>query len=67
MKPKYKPLFEAIQAGDGDIAIAQAACLIENNVPPVQVFSDYLEPYLKEVGEPFPRLKIFLPDKKRSN
>ena len=46
------------------VALAQAA--LAEGVTPIELFSDVIQPVLKEIGDAFARLDVFLPDLMRA-
>lgn len=62
MDDKYSKLQEAIFAGDPDTGVAEVVSLAEAGVPPVEIFTQCIQPTLVIVGERFSRLDIFLPE-----
>ncbi len=53
---------QAIHDGDEERAWALAQQTLEANISPIQVFNECIVPTLKDVGEKFSRLEIFLPE-----
>jgi 5-methyltetrahydrofolate--homocysteine methyltransferase len=57
-----EPLAEAIRTGDDDAAGLLAQQAVDAEVPPREIFDTCIVPVLKDVGDQFGRLEIFLPE-----
>jgi methylmalonyl-CoA mutase cobalamin-binding domain/chain len=55
-------LGEAIRSGEKEDAAALAQQAIDTGVPPQEIFDACVVPVLKDVGDQFGRLEIFLPE-----
>ncbi len=62
MADRFDSLERAIRAGDVEGGRAEAARLVEDGLPPLDIFSGCIEPVLADIGEKFARLEIFLPE-----
>jgi len=58
----YTALIEAIRTGDPEAGAAEAERLAQSGVSPLEIFRECIEPCLKDVGDQFSRLEIFLPE-----
>jgi len=61
-KDLLKNLEEAIRSGDEPLAEEMANKAVEQGATPIQLLQDHLVPTLKDIGEKFGRLEIFLPE-----
>jgi methylmalonyl-CoA mutase cobalamin-binding domain/chain len=59
-------LRQAIEDMDNDAAILQARSALDLGLTPVEYFEEVIQPVLKEIGDAFARLEVFLPDLMRS-
>lgn len=57
-----EPMTRAIRDGDRDEAARLAHQAMEAKVAPVEVFNECIIPTLREIGDRFSRLEIFLPE-----
>lgn len=57
-----KALYDAVFRGDKKKAILSAQQSIEAGIPPLESIEEGLSPGIKEVGERFNRMEMFLPD-----
>jgi len=62
MNAEYSSLETAIREGNVDRGASEAVALVERGYRPIQIFSECIEPLLKDIGEKFSRLDIFLPE-----
>jgi trimethylamine corrinoid protein len=62
MTAKYQVLGEAIEQGDAEAGSQEALRLAESGTPPLDIFSECIEPKLGIIGDQFSRLEIFLPE-----
>jgi methanogenic corrinoid protein MtbC1 len=62
MDNRYTQLEQAIRSGDVEAGKAEAARLAESGLPPLAIFRECIEPCLKDIGDQFSRLEIFLPE-----
>jgi methanogenic corrinoid protein MtbC1 len=62
MDNEYRPLSDAIHAGDKETGMQQALALVKAGKKVPQIFIECIEPTLVDVGEQFSRLDIFLPE-----
>ena len=58
----YLTLARAIEMGEPEPGVAEARRLVEEGIDMVTMFSDAIEPLMKDIGERFSRLEIFLPE-----
>ncbi len=56
----------AIEETDYDAGVALAANALAAGITPVELFQAVIEPVLKEIGDAFSRLEVFLPDLMRA-
>ncbi len=59
-------LHNAIDEIDYDAGVALAKQAIADGITPVALFQQVIEPVLKEIGDAFARLEVFLPDLMRA-
>jgi methanogenic corrinoid protein MtbC1 len=62
MDAKYSQLAQAIRDGHISAGVAEATSLAESGVSCLAIFHECIEPCLKEIGDKFSRLEIFLPE-----
>ena len=62
----YAKLAEAIQVGDVEAGVAEAQHLISTGVSLRDIFVEAITPCLKDIGDRFSRLELFLPDMMRA-
>jgi methanogenic corrinoid protein MtbC1 len=62
----YTTLVERIQSGDAGGGVAEARRLVEAGHSLKDIFIDAVTPCLKDVGDRFSRLELFLPDMMRA-
>jgi methanogenic corrinoid protein MtbC1 len=62
MSDRYTELERAIRAGDVPGGVAEANRLAQGGESPLAIFRDCIQPCLKDVGDRFSRLEIFLPE-----
>jgi trimethylamine corrinoid protein len=62
MDTQYTQLESAIRLGDVEAGRAEAARLAESGLSPLSIFRECIEPCLKNIGDQFSRLEIFLPE-----
>lgn len=62
MNVEYHSLETAIREGNIDRGVSEAMGLVEKGHRPFQIFSECIEPLLKDIGDQFSRLEIFLPE-----
>jgi len=62
MDTQYTQLEQAIRSGDIEAGKAEAARLAGSGLSPLVIFSACIEPCLKNIGDQFSRLEIFLPE-----
>ena len=62
MDPRYTQLEQAIRTGDVEAGKAEAVRLAESSLSPLAIFRECIEPCLKNIGDQFSRLEIFLPE-----
>ncbi len=62
----YAKLVEAIQIGDVEAGVAEAQHLISTGVNLKDIFVEAITPCLKDIGDRFSRLELFLPDMMRA-
>jgi methanogenic corrinoid protein MtbC1 len=62
MNPRYAALEGAIRAGDIPAGVAEAERLAKDGESPLAIFRDCIQPCLKNIGDQFSRLEIFLPE-----
>jgi methanogenic corrinoid protein MtbC1 len=62
MGNKYAELERAIRSGDIPAGVAEAERLAQSGESPLAIFRDCIQPCLKDVGDRFSRLEIFLPE-----
>ena len=62
----YAPLFQAIESGDAEAGIAETQRLLDRGIPLKDIFVDAVTPCLRDIGERFSRLELYLPDMMRS-
>ncbi len=55
-------LGEAIKAGDQEKGLALAQSAMASGITPVELLENVIKPVMKEMGEEFARLDIFLPE-----
>ena len=55
-------LGKAIKVGDRDLGLELARSLISSGMSPVELLESVIKPVMKELGDEFARLDIFLPD-----
>jgi methanogenic corrinoid protein MtbC1 len=55
-------LGEAIKAGDQERGLALARSATDSGITPVELLENVIKPVMKEMGEEFARLDIFLPE-----
>jgi len=60
--PSYDSLDQAIRTGDLEGGVAETKKLLDEEVDPLVIFTDCIEPTLDDIGEKFSRLEIFLPE-----
>ena len=58
----YSTLVEAIEQGEVEAGVAEAKRLVASGTDLVTIFKDAIEPLMKDVGDRFSRLEIFLPE-----
>lgn len=63
---RYKTLVQAIENGNADSGVAEAERLGERGVSLADLYREAITPCLKEIGERFSRLEIYLPEMVRS-
>ena len=56
------PMSEAVRAGNQEEATALAEQALAAGVPPQEVLDDCIVPVLRDIGDQFGRLEIFLPE-----
>ena len=56
-----KAMFDAVLAGDKEKAVLSAEQSIGEGIPPLESIEEGLSPGIKEVGERFNRMEMFLP------
>lgn len=59
-------LKDAIDAADEDAGIALAKGELANGMTPLEFFREVIEPVLKEIGDAFAKLEVYLPDLMRA-
>jgi corrinoid protein of di/trimethylamine methyltransferase len=57
-----KKIEEAIRKGDETLAAEMTNQAVQQGVTPLQILQDHLVPTLKDIGEKFGRLELFLPE-----
>jgi methylmalonyl-CoA mutase cobalamin-binding domain/chain len=62
MDTPYTQLEQAIRSGDVEAGRDEAARLAESGLSPLSIFRECIEPCLKDIGDQFSRLEIFLPE-----
>jgi methanogenic corrinoid protein MtbC1 len=62
MVDNYNALEQAINTGNITLGVTEAVKLAESGVTPSSIFQNCIVPYLKEIGDRFGRLEIFLPE-----
>jgi len=62
MDAKYAPLVQAIRTGNVAEGVASATQLAESGVSSLAIFRECIEPCLRDIGDQFSRLEIFLPE-----
>lgn len=62
----YLPLANAIERGDVESGVAEAQLLAESGTDLVSMFQDAIEPLMRDIGDRFSRLEVFLPEMVRS-
>jgi trimethylamine corrinoid protein len=62
MSDKYAELERAIRDGDVPGGVAEATRLVQGGESPLAIFRDCIQPCLKDIGDQFSRLEIFLPE-----
>lgn len=60
--PSFDTLEQAIRTGDQEGGVAATQKLLDENMDPLSIFTDCIEPTLDDIGEKFSRLEIFLPE-----
>ncbi len=56
----------AIENTDRESAVEMTRAALAEGIPPLELFRDVIEPVLKEIGDAFSRLEMFLPDLMRA-
>ncbi len=56
----------AIDDADERAGVALAQAALADGITPIELFSDVIQPVLKEIGDAFARLDVFLPDLMRA-
>ncbi len=64
--PKYLALTDAIEAGDVDAGVAEAQRLVQDGVSLRDIYLEAITPHLRDIGERFSRLELYLPDMMRA-
>lgn len=59
---EYASLARAIRDGELDAAVAEALHLVRDGRSAFELFAECVEPCVREIGERFARLEIFLPE-----
>jgi len=62
MNVAYHKLETMIREGNEDGGVEEALRLLEEGQRPIEIFTDCIEPVLKDVGDQFSKLEIFLPE-----
>lgn len=62
MSNSYETLANAIYSGDIEAGKAEAVRLAESGAAPPAIFKECIEPTLKDIGDKFSRLELFLPE-----
>lgn len=62
----YAILFQAIESGDAAAGIAETRRLLDQGIPLKDIFVEAVTPCLRDIGERFSRLELYLPDMMRS-
>lgn len=57
-----KKIEEAIRKGDETLAAEMTNQAVQQGITPLQILQDHLVPTLKDIGEKFGRLELFLPE-----
>jgi corrinoid protein of di/trimethylamine methyltransferase len=60
--PIKEPMAQAIRDGDQGASVQMARQALEAGVAPIEIFNQCIIPTLREVGDRFGRLEIFLPE-----
>ena len=60
--PIYDGLVESIEGGDEEGGVAAAQQLLESDVDPLDIVQDAIMPCLKDIGDRFARMEVFLPE-----
>lgn len=60
--PMYSELITNIESGDEDGGVEAAKQLLESGVDPLDIVQDAIMPCLKEIGDRFARMEVFLPE-----
>ena len=60
--PIYDCLIKSIEDGDEEVGLAAAQRLLESDVDPLDIVQDAIMPCLKDIGDRFARMEVFLPE-----
>jgi methylmalonyl-CoA mutase cobalamin-binding domain/chain len=60
--PIYDELVKSIEDGDEDAGIEAAKELLASDVAPLDIVQDAIMPCLKDIGDRFARMEVFLPE-----
>lgn len=66
LKEMYQPLAEAIENGDAEAGVAEARRLVTAGVGLREIYLQVITPLLKDIGDRFSRLELYLPDMMRA-
>ena len=60
--PIYDDLIKSIEDGDEEGGLAAAHQLLESDVDPLDIVQDAIMPSLKDIGDRFAKMEVFLPE-----
>jgi methylmalonyl-CoA mutase cobalamin-binding domain/chain len=60
--PIYDGLVKSIEDGDEEGGLAAAQQLLESDVDPLDIVQDAIMPCLKDIGDRFAKMEVFLPE-----
>lgn len=66
LHPKYAALTEAIETGDIEAGVAEAQRLVAAGASLRELYLEAITPLLRDIGERFSRLELYLPDMVRA-
>lgn len=58
----YGPLATAIENGEVEAGVVEAKRLVDTGTDLATIFKDAIEPLMKDIGDRFSRLEVFLPE-----